>query len=431
VLADGSQIPNEGGALLKERIDHFLRENRVQRARAAAVDSHKDIPPHIATGLLCLSGPEIEIELELTPSAYLQTSTGSDPEIEDPDIVIMNELHAKLQAAQAKVAKKQGKSVRFEGVELPPARAKPGPSSRAVANVPEEIVSPQVRASSDKGKGPAISPVASTSSAPSIAKPGTSSDKRATASSPQFKYQFPLEDPAASTRILESIRKSQIIVPLEDILSAAPDVRKQFRDQTTTRRVPVGTVSVHELAGRDPHEIWGNYEDSLHRSDNGTITGRHSVPLRYIKATVAGKHVITCVLDQGAEIIAMRKDIWESIGIPIRSDHLMTMESANRSKDATLGVLENLSFDFGSGEMLLQVQVVEKANYEILLGRPFFAHTSCKTDDFINGDQHLTISDPNSGKEIKIVTQPWVKVCPRCRQGLHCTVHCTVAEEDF
>jgi hypothetical protein len=343
----------------------------------------------------------------------------------------MNELHAKLQAAQAKVAKKQGKSVRFEGVDVPPARLKPGPSSRAAANVPEEIVSPQVRASSDKGKGPAVPPVASTSSAPSIAKPGASSDRRTTASSPQFKYQFPLEDPAASTRILESIRKSQIIVPLEDILSAAPDVRKQFRDQTTTRRVPVGTVSVHELAGRDPHEIWGNYEDSLHRSDNGTITGRHSVPLRYIKATVAGKHVITCVLDQGAEIIAMRKDIWESIGIPIRSDHLMTMESANRSKDATLGVLENLSFDFGSGEMLLQVQVVEKANYEILLGRPFFAHTSCKTDDFINGDQHLTISDPNSGKEIKIVTQPWVKVCPRCRQGLHCTVHCTVAEEDF
>jgi hypothetical protein len=32
VLADGSQIPNEGGALLKERIDHFLKENRVQRA---------------------------------------------------------------------------------------------------------------------------------------------------------------------------------------------------------------------------------------------------------------------------------------------------------------------------------------------------------------------------------------------------------------
>jgi hypothetical protein len=109
----------------------------------------------------------------------------------------------------------------------------------------------------------------------------------------------------------------------------------------------------------------------------------------------------------------------------------MTMESANRSKDSTLGVLENLRFDFGSGEMLFQVQVVEKAPYEILLGRPFFAHTSCKTDDFINGDQHLTLSDPNSGKEIKTVTRAWVKVCPRCSQGLCCAVHGELTKEDF
>ena len=59
VLSDRSQIPNEGGALLKERVDHVLREQLVQRARAAAVDSQKDIPPHIATGLLCLSGPDV------------------------------------------------------------------------------------------------------------------------------------------------------------------------------------------------------------------------------------------------------------------------------------------------------------------------------------------------------------------------------------
>jgi hypothetical protein len=225
--------------------------------------------------------------------------------------------------------------------------------------------------------------------------------------------------------------KTPIAIPVQDIFSIAPEVRKQFREQTTTRRVPVTTVSVHELAGRNPQDIWGDFEGTLHRSEDGTITAHHSVPLRCIEATVAGKHVLTCVLDQGAEIIAMCKDVWQSLGVPLRSDHLMTMESANRSKDATLGVIENLGFDFGSGEMLLQVQVVEKANFEILLGRPFYAHTSCKTKDFINGEQNLTISDPNSGKEIKLATRPWLKVCPRCRRGLHCTVHCHLIEKDF
>ncbi|KAJ8594385.1 hypothetical protein M405DRAFT_703794, partial [Rhizopogon salebrosus TDB-379] len=114
--------------------------------------------------------------------------------------------------------------------------------------------------------------------------------------------------------------------------------------------------------------------------------------------------VLTCILDQGAEIIVMRKDIWQNLGVPLRSNHLMTMESANTNKDATLGVIENLGFDFGAGEIRLQVQVIEHANFDVLLGRPFYAHTSCKTQDFINGDQNLMLSDPNTGKEITIAT---------------------------
>ncbi|OJA18348.1 hypothetical protein AZE42_13334 [Rhizopogon vesiculosus] len=83
----------------------------------------------------------------------------------------------------------------------------------------------------------------------------------------------------------------------------------------------------------------------------------------------------------------------------------MTMESANKSKDTMLGVIENLRFDFGGGEIQLQVQVIE-----ILLSRPFYAHTSCVTRDTINGDQNITLSDPNTGKEITIATRNWLKV---------------------
>jgi hypothetical protein len=107
------------------------------------------------------------------------------------------------------------------------------------------------------------------------------------------------------------------------------------------------------------------------------------------------------------------------------------MESANKSKDATLGVIENLGFDFGGGEIQLQVQVIEKAPFEILLGRPFYAHTSCVTRDTINGDQNITLSDPNTGKEITIATRNWLKVCPRCSRNLHCANHCKVLGPGF
>ncbi len=82
------------------------------------------------------------------------------------------------------------------------------------------------------------------------------------------------------------------------------------------------------------------------------------------------------------------------------------MESANETKSTTLGLLENLKVTFGTIDIYLQVQVVEKAPFDVLLGRPFFAHTSCKTQDYRNGDQHITIRDPNSDQTLTLPTRP-------------------------
>jgi len=137
------------------------------------------------------------------------------------------------------------------------------------------------------------------------------------------------------------------------------------------------------------------------------------------------------LLDSGAEIVAMRKDIWQSLDVPLRSDHLMTMESANKTKNVTPGVIENLTFNFGTVDFMLQVQVVETANFEVLLGRPFHALTSCRSRDMLNGDLDITLTDPNTGKESMIATVNWLNRCPRCRQGLQCATHATFVDRDF
>jgi hypothetical protein len=90
------------------------------------------------------------------------------------------------------------------------------------------------------------------------------------------------------------------------------------------------------------------------------------------------------------------------------------MESVNTSTNETLGVVENLPLDFGTGDMLFQVQIVETANFDVLLGRPFHMLTSCKTEDSLCGDQDITLIDPNTGKMICIPTEPWLKKCPGC-----------------
>jgi hypothetical protein len=109
----------------------------------------------------------------------------------------------------------------------------------------------------------------------------------------------------------------------------------------------------------------------------------------------------------------------------------MTMSNANTSTQSTIRVVENLALDFGAGEVYLQVQVVPRTNFNLLLGRPFQCLLSVKTDDFPDGTQLITLQDPNSGKTYKIATCAWTEGCPRCQWKLLCTNHQSIVEVGF
>ena len=95
----------------------------------------------------------------------------------------------------------------------------------------------------------------------------------------------------------------------------------------------------------------------------------------------------------------------------------MMMEAANKTKSATMGLLENLQVTIGPVELCLQVQVMKDAPYDMLLGRPFYSLAECVTKDFSSGEQYLTMRDPNSGREITVPTRNRVrKKAPGVRQ---------------
>ena len=95
----------------------------------------------------------------------------------------------------------------------------------------------------------------------------------------------------------------------------------------------------------------------------------HSVLLRSLEAKIVrtGQSILG-VLDLGSEIVAMPKWVWEDLGLPVRSDHVMTMSNANTSTESTLSIVENLRLDFSASKICLQVQVVPRANFDLLLG---------------------------------------------------------------
>ena len=150
----------------------------------------------------------------------------------------------------------------------------------------------------------------------------------------------------------------------------APEVRKQLKDLSTAKHIPVSTntVQVNELTGRDPGEVDQAFSDRMHRSDDGLIVVHHSVLLRSLEAKIVrtGRSILG-VLDSGSEIVVMPKRVWEDLGLPVQSNHVMTMSNANTSTESTLGVVENLRLDFSAGKICLQVQVVPRANFDLLL----------------------------------------------------------------
>jgi hypothetical protein len=56
------------------------------------------------------------------------------------------------------------------------------------------------------------------------------------------------------------------------------------------------------------------------------------------------KTTATAIIDSGCQIIIMRWDIWELLGMPLLPDHIMHMEAANRVANLTKGMLPRATF---------------------------------------------------------------------------------------
>jgi hypothetical protein len=345
----------------------------------------------VMAGLFYCTNSEIDAIVEVGSSVFVHMITHPDEEESDEDetVNLMQEVLAYVTAKCKQKRSAKGKTVHFDGIEIPPSTClHPQPASKQ-ATVEDEIILPEVQASSSKGKGLEVTKIAlhnvpvtnnsmerttlapkSTAPAPSQSAPSSTSNSTPpqpapplsvpTAQSTTYRYSFTLEDKEANKRVVEPLLDSNLNIPIRELLAVLPDVRQHFRELTTKKRVTVG-VSVHELSGQPAMDAWlKQYKGVRLRSDDGKIVADHFVPLCCIHATTIGGRALTCILDQGAEVVLMPREVWKELGVPLRSDHSLNMESVNMTCDLTLGVIENVPLDFGVGPMYFQVQVTAR-----------------------------------------------------------------------
>jgi len=234
---------------------------------------------------------------------------------------------------------------------------------------------------------------------------------RSTASNPppqpQYKYSTPIEDAKLVTSVVDRALDIPITITSRELLAVAPEVRRNIKDLITTKRTPTNnnpSAMIHlEHQNEDHVDV---FMAALPVREDGLITARHTEELCTIDVIVNGDITVEGVCDDGSQIVGIRKDIWEKLCLPVRSDHIMVIESAHETKERTIGLLQDLKITIGGYDFYVQAQVVENAPYELLLGLLLLTYTASTIQHFANGGLHLTLNDPNTGAVITVPSRP-------------------------
>ncbi|THU77712.1 hypothetical protein K435DRAFT_625554, partial [Dendrothele bispora CBS 962.96] len=110
------------------------------------------------------------------------------------------------------------------------------------------------------------------------------------------------------------------------------------------------------------------------------------------------------VLDSGSQIVSMDTNIAVGLDITWDPDVVIHMQSANGNLNPTRGLARNVPFRFGDITIYLQVHVMDNVPYEVLMGRPFDVLVESEVKNTKQGDQYITLTDPNSSRRQQIGT---------------------------
>ena len=210
-----------------------------------------------------------------------------------------------------------------------------------------------------------------------------------------------------------------------ELLSLSPEIRSQVRDNITTKRIlnkdytspktqnyyqddtdqDEGNDYYQSLKGfailhtnwlpppedtfiiPNPFEV---YLNSLRPEENPDmdhlVVARTSSSVRSINALIDGKQKHKCILDPGSQVIAMSEAICHEVGLPYNPTLRICLVSANGTFDYSLRLARKIPFQVGTITVYLQVHIIRKPSYGVLLGRLFDIVTQSVIRNFANAD---------------------------------------------
>jgi hypothetical protein len=377
VVADGTKVTPRlaPGRDIKERIDNWRKMNpTVGTVSTNVVEVHT-----IETS-----------KIEEVDEKYIDTGVTYATKREMEDIEMYEALAATAMKKAEEVRKKSGAQGNGKST---------GPTTRSMSSKEAEI---------GAAKQEAAKQAPTTRTHTSNEKQGTTPGQNGS----QYKYVSAIEDPKIIEAVARRGLNSSMTLTMHELLAISPEIRKYTRDLISTKRVGPGTnsntINVNHVAetrsSQYPKHLHSDGCSLPHTPEN-LVVAKHMEQLRAIDVELEGGVSVEALIDNGSMILALRRDKWEQLGIPVRADHLMRMQSANLTSNDTMGLLHNLPITIGGYKFYVQVQVVDDAPYELLLGLPFYSLTEATVKHSFDGSSRLTLTDPNTGAIISIPTK--------------------------
>jgi len=121
-----------------------------------------------------------------------------------------------------------------------------------------------------------------------------------------------------------------------------PNIHQYLKDNVTTRRINTPNITSTNTLEEIKEDLPAVALLQDASSSLDLLITQLTVELRTILVKLEGNVEIEAILDNGSQVISIRRDVWEKLKSPIHTNQAMTMELANRSRDRTMGLLPNL-----------------------------------------------------------------------------------------
>ena len=157
------------------------------------------------------------------------------------------------------------------------------------------------------------------------------------------RWRSNIEDLDVIQCVIDKSLGSTVTLTYHELYAISSDTRQYLKDNVTTWKVPIlvtASTNAFEEVEEDNVPV-ETFLQSISLSSK-LIVGKSIVELCVILLRLEDHISVEAVLDERSQVIGLRHDIWEKLGLPIHLEQTMVMQSANKSCNTTMGLLPNL-----------------------------------------------------------------------------------------